>query len=77
MSYTIDVYRNNYFHYSKIIDFFAFVSFFSSIGSRSIEESNLLLVYKARKFDKGMAVDGLRQILWGLFKSYILAVTLC
>jgi alginate O-acetyltransferase complex protein AlgI len=75
MSYTIDVYRRQLVPTSKIIDFFAFVSFFPQLVAGPIERARNLLpqFYKARKFDKGKAVDGLRQILWGLFKKVVIA----
>ena len=55
--------------------FFAFVSFFPQLVAGPIERAKNLLpqFYKRRNFDYNKAVDGLRQILWGLFKKIVIA----
>ncbi|GGK60435.1 MULTISPECIES: MBOAT family O-acyltransferase [Flavobacteriaceae] len=75
MSYTIDVYRNKLKPTTDPIAFFAFVSFFPQLVAGPIERANNLLpqFYKFRKFEYHKAVDGLRQILWGLFKKVVVA----
>ncbi|MCF6294474.1 MAG: MBOAT family protein [Flavobacteriaceae bacterium] len=75
MSYTIDVYRNKLKPTKDIIAFFAFVSFFPQLVAGPIERATNLLpqFYKKRKFNYTNAVDGLRQILWGLFKKIVIA----
>ena len=75
MSYTIDVYKRKLQPTKDIIAFFAFVSFFPQLVAGPIERATNLLpqFYKKRKFDYGSAVDGLRQILWGLFKKIVIA----
>ncbi|MEO0405572.1 MAG: MBOAT family O-acyltransferase, partial [Bacteroidota bacterium] len=52
-----------------------FVSFFPQLVAGPIERATNLLpqFYKKRSFDYGQAVDGLRQILWGLFKKIVIA----
>jgi len=75
MSYTIDVYRNKLKPTSDPIIFFTFVSFFPQLVAGPIERATNLLpqFYVKRKFEYAKAVDGLRQILWGLFKKVVVA----
>jgi D-alanyl-lipoteichoic acid acyltransferase DltB (MBOAT superfamily) len=57
------------------IAFSAFVSFFPQLVAGPIERaSNLLPQFQyPRSFNYSLAVDGLRQILWGLFKKVVIA----
>lgn len=75
LAYTIDVYRGKVEATHNAVDFFAFISFFPQLVAGPIERaSNLLPQFlKARKFDYALAVDGLRQILWGFFKKMVVA----
>ena len=75
MSYTIDIYRNKLKPSKDIFSFFAFVSFFPQLVAGPIERASDLLpqFYKKRKFLYNNAVDGLRQVLWGLFKKVVIA----
>jgi alginate O-acetyltransferase complex protein AlgI len=75
MSYTIDVYRRKLEPTDDIIAFSAFVSFFPQLVAGPIERATHLLpqFYQKRTFDYGKAVDGMRQILWGLFKKIVIA----
>jgi len=75
LSYTIDIYRNKINPTKDVIAFFGFVSFFPQLVAGPIERaSNLLPQFlNTRKFDYHKAVDGLRQILWGLFKKIVIA----
>ena len=75
LSYTIDVYRRNLEPTKDFIDFAAFVSFFPQLVAGPIERATNLLpqFYAKRKFDYSNAVDGMRQILWGLFKKMVIA----
>lgn len=58
-----------------IISFLAFVSFFPQLVAGPIERATNLLpqFYKKRVFEYDKAVDGMRQILWGLFKKVVIA----
>ena len=69
LSYTIDVYRGNIKPTRDFISFAAFVSFFPQLVAGPIERATHLLpqFYLRRKFDYALAVDGSKQILWGLF----------
>ena len=75
LSYSIDVYRKKLEPTKDIISFFAFVSFFPQLVAGPIERAKNLLpqFYVKRSFDTHKAIDGLRQILWGLFKKIVIA----
>jgi D-alanyl-lipoteichoic acid acyltransferase DltB (MBOAT superfamily) len=75
LSYSIDVYRGRMEPSKDVISFFAFVAFFPQLVAGPIERaSNLLPQFQRRReFDYSRAVDGSRQILWGLFKKIVIA----
>jgi D-alanyl-lipoteichoic acid acyltransferase DltB (MBOAT superfamily) len=75
MSYSIDVYKRKLEPTKDFIAFSAFVSFFPQLVAGPIERATHLLpqFYKKRIFDYAKAVDGMRQILWGLFKKIVIA----
>jgi D-alanyl-lipoteichoic acid acyltransferase DltB (MBOAT superfamily) len=75
LSYTIDVYRKKLEPTQDFIAFSAFVCFFPQLVAGPIERATNLLpqFYKKRTFEYHKAVDGMRQILWGLFKKIVIA----
>lgn len=75
LSYSIDVYKGKLSPTKDIIEFYAFVSFFPQLVAGPIERATHLLpqLQKPRTFDYGQAADGIRQILWGLFKKIVVA----
>lgn len=75
LSYTIDVYKGKLKPTSDFIAFSAFVSFFPQLVAGPIERATHLLpqFYSKRVFNSSKAADGLRQILWGLFKKVVIA----
>lgn len=75
LSYSIDVYRRKLEPTHDIIAFFAFVSFFPQLVAGPIERAKHLLsqFYARREFHCDKAIDGMRQILWGLFKKIVIA----
>ena len=75
LSYSIDVYRRNLEPTKDFIAFSAFVTFFPQLVAGPIERATHLLpqFYVKRNFDYTKAVDGARQILWGLFKKIVIA----
>ena len=75
LSYSIDVYRGKIEPTKDIVAFFAFISFFPQLVAGPIERATNLLpqFLKKREFDYDTAVDGMRQILWGLFKKIVVA----
>jgi D-alanyl-lipoteichoic acid acyltransferase DltB (MBOAT superfamily) len=75
LSYTIDVYRKKLEPTKDFMAFSAFVCFFPQLVAGPIERATNLLpqFYKKRTFEYDKAVDGMRQILWGLFKKVVIA----
>ena len=75
MTYTIDVYWRKIKPTRDVIAFFAYLSFFPQLVAGPIERAiNFLPQFtKKREFDYSAAVDGMRQILWGLFKKIVIA----
>ena len=75
LSYSIDVYRGKIEPTKDIVAFFAFISFFPQLVAGPIERATNLLpqFLKKREFDYDTSVDGMRQILWGLFKKIVVA----
>lgn len=75
LSYSIDVYRKQIQPTHDIVAFTAFLSFFPQLVAGPIERATNLLPQFQRKrhFDYTQAVDGMRQILWGLFKKIVVA----
>jgi D-alanyl-lipoteichoic acid acyltransferase DltB (MBOAT superfamily) len=75
MSYSIDVYKRKLEPSSDFIAFSAFVCFFPQLVAGPIERASNLLpqFYSKRNFIYSKAIDGLRQILWGLFKKIVIA----
>lgn len=75
LSYSIDVYRRKLEPTKDFIAFSAFVAFFPQLVAGPIERATNLLpqFFKSRVFDTSKATDGMRQILWGLFKKIVIA----
>jgi D-alanyl-lipoteichoic acid acyltransferase DltB (MBOAT superfamily) len=71
----IDIYKDRIKAEKNFIDYSVFVSFFPLLVAGPIERATHLLpqIQKKRSFDYKKAVDGLRQILWGLFKKIVIA----
>jgi len=75
LSYSIDVYRKNIEPTRDIVAFFAYVAFFPQLVAGPIERATNLLpqFLQKRTFSYEQGVDGMRQILWGLFKKIVVA----
>ncbi len=75
LSYTIDVYRHTMKPTHDVVAFFAFISFFPQLVAGPIERATNLLpqFLVPRTFSYEKAADGMRQILWGLFKKMVVA----
>ncbi|MCB0443149.1 MAG: MBOAT family protein [Flavobacterium sp.] len=75
MSYTIDVYKKRIEPTKNLLNFLCFVSFFPQLVAGPIEKASDLLPQfsKQRSFKTEEAKEGLRQILWGLFKKMVIA----
>ncbi len=77
LSYVIDIYYDRIKPEKNYIDYAVFVSFFPLLVAGPIERATHLLpqIKQPRRFDYTKALDGMRQILWGLFKKVVIADT--
>jgi len=75
LSYTIDIYRRKINACNDPVAFFAYVSFFPQLVAGPIERAKNLLpqFVDQRVFNYSKAADGVRQIIWGLFKKVVIA----
>jgi len=75
ISYVIDIYKEKIKPEKNFIDYSLFVSFFPLLVAGPIERATHLLpqIKRNRRFDYLQFVDGLKQILWGLFKKVVIA----
>jgi D-alanyl-lipoteichoic acid acyltransferase DltB (MBOAT superfamily) len=75
LSYVVDIYNKKIDYEKDFINYSLFVSFFPLLVAGPIERATHLLpqIIKRRDFSYNSAVDGLRQILWGLFKKIVIA----
>lgn len=75
LSYVFDIYNKKIEPTKNFIDYAVFVSFFPLLVAGPIERATHLLpqVQAKRVFDYKKSIDGLRQILWGLFKKIVIA----
>lgn len=75
LSYTFDIYRKRLKPIDSPLVFFTFVAFFPQLIAGPIERAARMLpiFMKERKFDYAQAVDGMRYILYGLFKKIVIA----
>lgn len=75
LSYVVDIFYDRIKPERDFINYAVFVCFFPLLVAGPIERATHLLpqILRPRVFDYGRAVDGLRQILWGLFKKVVIA----
>ena len=75
LSYVIDIYKGRIKPERNFINYSVFVSFFPLLVAGPIERATHLLpqIQQPRQFDYAKAVNGMRQILWGLFKKMVIA----
>jgi D-alanyl-lipoteichoic acid acyltransferase DltB (MBOAT superfamily) len=75
LSYIIDIQREEIKATKDWVIFFTYVSFFPSILSGPIDRAKTLIpqLEKKRSFSVNETIDGLSQILWGLFKKAVIA----
>jgi D-alanyl-lipoteichoic acid acyltransferase DltB (MBOAT superfamily) len=78
MSYAIDIYKGKLKPTKDFISFASFVSFFPQLVAGPIERASNLLpqILKKRVFKFEQGVQGLRLILWGMFKKVVIADSL-
>ena len=75
LSYVLDLYNDRIKPERNFVNYAVFVSFFPLLVAGPIERATHLLpqIIKKREFNYMKAVDGFRQILWGLFKKMVIA----
>jgi len=75
LSYSLDIYYKKLKPTKDLIAFTAFVSFFPQLVAGPIERASNLLsqISNERKFNYTQITDGLKLILWGLFKKIVIA----
>lgn len=74
-SYLIDVYRRDRVVTHNVVDFCTYIAFFPQLVAGPIERASHMLKQFAevRRFDYIEASNGIRQIVWGLFKKVVIA----
>lgn len=74
ISYVLDIHHGKYKPTEDFVTFASYVAFFPCILSGPIDRPKFMgQLTAARIFDYDTAVDGCRQILWGLFKKVVIA----
>ena len=75
LSYVLDIYFKRIKAERNFVEYAVFVSFFPLLVAGPIERATHLLpqIKIKREFSYEKAVDGMRQILWGLFKKMVIA----
>ena len=74
ISYVIDVYNGEVEPTRDVVEFAAYIAFFPCILSGPIDKPKFISqLHSKREFNYNQAVDGMRQILWGLFKKLVVA----
>ena len=75
IGYLIDIYNEEIEPCNNFLTFSTYVSFFPKLLAGPIERAQRFIpqIESKRNFDYGLAVDGMRQILWGLFKKVVIA----
>jgi len=75
ISYIVDIYKKEIEADRNIVDVLLTLSFFPIILAGPIQRPKTLLpqIKSRREFSYDLAIDGLRQILWGLFAKVVIA----
>ena len=75
IGYLIDIYNEEIESCTDLLTFATFITYFPKMTAGPIEkaQSFLVQVEKKRKFSHELAVDGMRQILWGSFVKLVIA----
>lgn len=75
ISYVIEIHRERIEPTRDFITFATFIAFFPTILSGPIDRPNKFIpqLEKNRSFDYSLAVDGCRQVLWGMFTKMCIA----
>lgn len=75
ISYVIEINRGRIEPDNNFITFATYISFFPTIMSGPIDRPNSFIpqLKAKRSFNYELAIDGSRQVLWGLFKKMLIA----
>lgn len=75
ISYIIEIHRERIEPCRNFIDFAAYIAFFPTIYSGPIDRPGTFIpqLDRSRQFDYNLAMDGFRQILWGMFTKMCIA----
>ena len=75
LSYVIDIYKRRIQPEHNFIEYALFVSYFPLLVAGPIERATHLLpqIKKKREFEYSKAIQGVKQIIWGLFKKVVVA----
>ena len=75
MSYLLDIRKGKIRPARDWVVFFSYLAYFPCLVAGPIDQPGVLIpqLEKKRVFDYGQASDGMRQILWGLFKKVVIA----
>ena len=76
IAYVVDVYKHK-IEPTNFVDCLLYIGFFPKLLSGPIERPTHLIpqIQNPRTFEYDLAADGMRQILWGLFKKIVVADT--
>lgn len=77
LSYILDVYKGRIESTKDWISYNVFGSYFPLLVAGPIERANHLLpqIVKPRRFSYNQGIDGLKLIIWGMFKKIVVADT--
>lgn len=75
ISYIVEIYRQHIEPTSSVIDFAIYIAFFPTILSGPIDKPDKFIpqIQPPRIFDYPLAVDGCRQVLWGIMIKMCIA----
>ncbi len=75
IGYMVDVYNERIEACDRLLNFATYLAYFPKMTAGPIEPANLFIeqIGRKREFNYQVAVDGLRQILWGAFAKLVIA----
>lgn len=75
ISYVIEVYRGKMEPVRDFVAFAVYIAFFPTLLAGPIDRPNVFIpqLKSSRAFNYDLAMDGTRQILWGIFKKMVIA----
>ena len=75
LSYVIEIHRGKIEPTKDFVVFATYIAFFPTILAGPIDRPNTFIpqLKSTRSFNNYMAIDGYRQILWGMFKKMVIA----